>query len=102
MNYDIEARRKDKMMSDDRVLVLRPMEGKKTTDSMGKIDTRLFTGENKLHGIFDPRSGMWNMRYETGALPGALQQKFMEFHELVAFAKAYFKTRNVEVSEILD
>jgi hypothetical protein len=101
VSYDIEARRKDKMMSDDRVLVLKTIEGKKAADSAGKIDPRLFTGENKLHAVFDARSGMWNMRYETGAIPGALQQKFMEFHELVAFAKAYFKTRNVEVTSII-
>jgi hypothetical protein len=102
MSYDIEARRKDKMMSDDRVLVLKTMDGKKATDSAGKIDPRLFTGENKLHAVYDPRSGMWNMRYETGAIPGALQQKFVEFHELEAFARAYFKTRNVEIVDVIN
>jgi hypothetical protein len=101
MTYDIEARRKNKMNSDDRVLVLRTMEGKKATDSAGKIDPRLFTGENRLHAIFDPRTGMWNMRYETGGLPGALQEKFLEFSQLEEAARKYFKTRNVEVVDVI-
>jgi len=99
--YDIEARRKSKMLDDDRILVLRVMEGKKATDSAGKLDPRLFTGENKLHAIFDPRTGMWNMKYEMGGLPGALQVKFMEFNELKEFAKEYFKTRNIEIVDVL-
>ena len=101
MIYDIEARRKSKMLDDDRILVLRVMEGKKATDSAGKLDPRLFTGENKLHAIFDPRTGMWNMKYEMGGLPGALQVKFMEFNELKEFAKEYFKTRNIEIVDVL-
>lgn len=99
--YDIEERRKNKMNSDDRILVLKLMEGKKPIAANGTIDPRLFTGENKLHAIFDPRSGMWNMRYETGGLPGALQQKFMEFHELEEFARTYFKSRNVEIVDVI-
>lgn len=102
MNYDIEVRRKDKMLSDDRVLILRTMAGKKAADSAGKIDPRLFTGENKLHAVFDPRTGMWNMRYETGGLPGALQQKFLEFNDLYTFAEEYYKTRNIEITEVIN
>lgn len=101
MIYDIEARRKSKMLDDDRILVLRVMEGKKPTDAAGKIDPRLFSGENKLHAVFDPRTGMWNMKYEMGGLPGALQQKFMEFNDLKTFAAEYFKTRNVEIVDVL-
>jgi hypothetical protein len=101
MIYDIEARRKSKMLDDDRILVLRVMEGKKAADSAGKLDPRLFTGENRLHGVFDTRSGMWNMRYETGGLPGALQVKFITFEELVEFAREYFKTRNIEIVDII-
>lgn len=99
--YDIEERRKNKMNSDDRILILKPVEGKKVTDAAGKFDPRLFTGENKLHAVFDTRTGMWNMKYEMGTLPGALHQKFVEFHELLDFAKAYYKQRNVEVSEVV-
>lgn len=102
MNYDLEARRKAKMRSDDRILILRVAEGKKARDAAGKTDPRLFSGENKLHGVYDPRTGLWNMRYETGSLPGGLQEKFLEFDDLVAHAKKYFSTRNVEVIGIID
>lgn len=102
MSYDIEARRRAKMFSNDRILVLRVMEGKKALSSGGLVDSRLFTGENKLHGVYDDRTGMWNMKYETGGLPGALQQKFITFEDLVDCAKVYFKSRNVEVSGIIN
>lgn len=102
MNYDIEARRRAKMLSNDRILILRVIEGKKPLSSGGVVDSRLFTGENKLHGVFDERTGMWNMKYETGGLPGALQQKFITFEDLVSCAKTYFKTRNVEIAGIIN
>jgi len=98
----IESRRREKMATNDRVLVLKVAEGKSAKDSAGVVDTRLFNGSNKLHGIYDERTGMWNMRYETGALPGALQQKFSTFTELEDFARKYFKTRNVEILEIIN
>lgn len=99
--YDIEERRKNKMNSDDRILVLKVIDGKKAMNSSGLVDPRLFTGENRLHAVFDPRTGMWNMRYETGGLPGALQQKFMEFSDLVEAAKKYYAGRNIEIVDIL-
>lgn len=102
MSYDIEARRKSKMMSDNRVLILKVMEGKTAKDYSGKVDPRLFTGENKLHGIYDPQSGMWNMRYQTGILAEPLRQKFTTFEDLYAFAKKYFATRNVEIAGVID
>lgn len=98
----IESRRREKMQTNDRVLVLKVAEGKAAKDSAGQVDSRLFTGANKLHGVYDERTGMWNMRYETGALPGALQQKFMTFEQLEDFARKYFKTRNVEILEIIN
>ena len=98
----IESRRREKMRTNDRVLVLKAIEGKAAKSSTGLVDSRLFTGTNKLHGVYDERTGMWNMRYETGALPGALQQKFMTFEQLEDFARKYFATRNVEVLEIIN
>jgi hypothetical protein len=102
MSYDIEARREEKMRSDNRILILKVMEGKKATDTMGRVDGRLFTGENKLHGVYDTRTGMWSMRYSVGVVPGGLQEKFMDFESLVAHAKKYFATRNVEIAGIID
>lgn len=99
--YSIEARRKEKMLTDDRVLNLKVMEGKKPLTTGGVVDSRLFNGSNRLHGIYDERTGMWNLRYETGSLPGELQVKFVTFKELEDFARRYFKTRNVEITDIV-
>lgn len=98
----IESRRREKMQTNDRVLVLKTMDGKSPKDSRGIVDSRLFTGENKIHGVYDERTGLWNLRYETGALPGAMQQKFQTFTELEDFARKYFKTRNVEIIEVIN
>ncbi len=98
----IESRRREKMATNDRVLVLKTIDGKEPKGSTGVVDPRLFSGSNKLHGLYDDRTGLWNMRYETGALPGALQQKFGTFEQLEEFARKYFKTRNVEIVEIIN
>ena len=98
----IESRRREKMATNDRVLVLQTLEGKSAKNSAGIVDSRLFTGQNKLHGLYDERTGLWNLRYETGALPGALQQKFGTFEQLEDFTRKYFATRNVEVVEIIN
>lgn len=98
----IESRRREKMQTNDRVLVLQAIDGKPVKAASGIVDNRLFTGQNKLHGIYDERTGLWNMRYETGALPGALQQKFDTFEKLEDFARKYFSTRNVEIIEIIN
>ena len=98
----IESRRREKMQTNDRVLVLKVAEGKAAKDSAGTVDSRLFTGTNKLHGVYDERTGLWNMRYETGALPGALQQKFDTFEKLEDCARKYFATRNVEILETIN
>lgn len=101
-NYDVEARRKEKMRSDDRVLVLQPMAGKTPRDVLGKVDPRLFGGENNLHVIYDEISGMWKLRYDLGGLPEPLKQQFTTFNTAVDAVKKYFETRNVEVASILD
>ena len=98
----IESRRREKMATNDRVLVLKVIEGKSPKGSTGVVDPRLFSGNNKLHGVYDERTGLWNMRYETGALPGALQQKFGSFEQLEDFARKYFATRDVEIVEIIN
>ena len=98
--YDPEARRKEKMKSDDRVIVIKPMDGKQTISSTGLVDKRLFTGENKLHAHWDNRTGMWSLHYDIGGLPPALKGSWTMFSELEKHVRAYFKTRNIEVVEI--
>lgn len=100
VNYDVEEKRKNKMKSDDRVLVLKPIDGKTALSSTGSVDKRLFNGENKLHAIYNEVKGTWSMHYDVGGLPGGLQHQFTEFSPLLKHARDYFKRRNVEITEV--
>lgn len=100
INYDVETRRKSKMKDDDRVLVLKVMDGKSPRDTAGKIDPRLFSGENNLHVIYDENTGMWSFRYDVGGLPEPLKQKYTEFQDAVTVARQYFAKRNVQIDRI--
>jgi len=100
VQYDVEERRRNKMKSDDRILVLRPIDGKTALSSTGSVDKRLFNGENKLHAIYDDVKGMWTMHYDVGGLPGGLQHQFTEFSPLLEHARNYFKRRNVEITQV--
>lgn len=83
--------------STDRIIELKTREGTKGDGRLG-IDPRLFNGENKLHAIQD--SGLWRLKYERGALPGFLQQKFTNFNVLMKYLTEYFNRRNVDVKEV--
>lgn len=100
--YDIEARRKSKMHSEERILSLKVIDGKKPLSSTGNVDARLFGGENNLRAVYDDRFGMWGLKYDLGAIPGGLDQKFTDFDKLLQYVRSYFKTRNVEVTEVID
>lgn len=90
------------MRSPDRILVLKVKEGQNPKSSKGLIDNRLFTGENKLHAVMDQQSALWTLKYEQGAVPGALQCAFTSFRALKAHAETYFKNRNIEIVEVQD
>lgn len=92
-----------KNRSSDRVLVLKVIDNKAPLTSMGLVDKRLFSGDNKLHGIAEPQTGHWYFKYDDGALPPALRdQKFTSFKALLTHAKEYFKKRNIEITEVID
>lgn len=91
-----------KMISPDRVLVLKVKEGMKPMSTTGAADPRLFTGENKLHAIMDPQSCLWKMRYDSGIVPLPLQGTFTGFRALKKFADAYYDKRNIEIIEVRD
>lgn len=92
-----------KVLNDDRLLVLRPMDGKKPTSSTGLVDPRLFTGDNKLHAKKDSGSCLWYFKYDSGGLPPALKdQMFTSFKALMKYAEDYFRKRNVEIKEVID
>lgn len=92
-----------KERSDDRVLVLKLMEGKTAQSSSGMLDNRIFTGENNVHAIRNPLTNLWYLKYDKGGLPQGLRtQKFTSFNKLHTFVKEYFKRRNIEIKEIID
>ena len=88
------------MQTTDRILSLKLIDDKAPISSTGLIDRRLFTGDNKLHAVTDPQTGMWSLRYEQGKLPQAFMCSFTSFKSLMKFASAYFLKRNVMISEV--
>ena len=84
-----------------REIIIKPMEGFKTLDSAGVVDTRLWKGGNSIYAIMGD-GGIWHFQYQSGILPEALQGKFTALSKLVTFAKEYFRKRNLEVVEVKD
>lgn len=91
-----------KMRSDDRIIVLKPMEGKDTLSSKGMIDNRLFTGDNNLHAKLDKHHMLWWLQTEKGLLPQELKQRWTTFDKCIEYVKDYFNRRNIEVIEVID
>lgn len=92
---------KEKMRSTDRILVLKPPEGKVARGVDGLPDKRLFNGENRLHAVQLP-NGMWVLKFDHGSLPQPLKQTFTRFNILVDFVRAYYAKRNIEIKEVID
>lgn len=91
------------LKSDDRVLILRAIDGKAALSTAGLTDRRLFSGENKVHAIMDTQSCLWTIKYEMGAPPPILQeQTFTSFRKLLAFCRDYYGKRNIEIVEVID
>ena len=88
-----------KMNGNDRVISLRPMEGKTVRDVSGMTDPRSFTGENKLHALFDENTQLWYLKYDSGALPNPLKQRWTNFTILLKDVKMYFAKRNIVAEE---
>lgn len=92
----------DKNIKTDKILVLKPREGKTPKTAAGSIDKRLFTGDNKLHVIQDEDSCLWYFKYDSGILPGGLQQKFTSSSKALTYAKEYYDKRDVDIAEVID
>lgn len=90
-----------KMNSPERELVIRPIEGLKTLNSAGIVDTRLWKGGNSIRAIMG-ESGLWYFKQESGLLPDALKAQFTSITKLINFAKDYFIKRNLEIVEVKD
>jgi hypothetical protein len=86
----------------DRILVLKPMEGKDVLSSKGMVDKNLFTGKNNLHALMDEDYGHWSVKYDSGIIPPAFNQKWTAFSKLYKFVSDYYKLRNIQITEVID
>jgi hypothetical protein len=90
--------------SDDRIFVLTAIDGQKMKDprGFGITDSRLFTGENKIHAKKDPETCLWFLKYEYGVVPEPLKCQFTTFSAAKKFTEAYYATRNLKITEVID
>lgn len=95
-------RNKDKLKKDDRIILVGVIDGEKPLSSIGMVDKRLFTGDNKLHAKYNPMTGFWKLNYEVGILPPALDQAWTSFEQLRFDVSAYFFKRNIEIKSIIE
>jgi len=105
MIYDFDEKNetyKKKMRSEDRILVVRVMEGKKPVSNIGLVDPRLFKGETNLHCYRGPFDNFWRFRLEAGRLPEPMQGTWTSFQTAHDYVKSYFAKRNLEIKEIVD
>lgn len=86
----------------DRILVLGVIDGTKPKNTIGLVDPRLFTGENKLHAVMDTQTTLWHLKYDSGVMPQPLKQQFTSFTKLYDHAVDYFAKRNIIIKEVLD
>lgn len=93
---------RSKTMSDDRLLVIRPIEGKKPLSSKGLVDPRVYEGKPTLHAVKDPLYDLWRLKSDTGAVVEPLRQRWTTFKRLEKDVNDYFNKRGLEISEIID
>lgn len=98
----------EKIVTDDyfenkieRKLVLRPIDGEKAKSSTGLVDPRLFKGDNNLRAIRENDSTLWYFKYDVGGIPEQLKGHYTSFAKAKEAAAGYFKTRNVEITEVI-
>lgn len=85
----------------ERVLVLKPIDGTKPLSSTGNVDPRLFTGGNNCRVLMDKHSGLWFFKFDVGGLPEPLKDQFFtSFNKAKEHAEAYFKTRNIQITDV--
>lgn len=98
--FNMKSREEAKMLPDDRTFILKPKPGEKALKASGSVDSRIFTGENKLHAVKDIRKGCWYLRYDNGGTPEGLKGEWTEWNMLIGFVAAYFDKRNIEIVAI--
>jgi hypothetical protein len=85
----------------ERVLVLKPIDGKKPLSSTGMTDPGLFTGKNSLSAVMDTQTCLWTFKYAQGTKPPVFNRQFTTFGRLLDFARYYYSKRNIKIEEVL-
>jgi hypothetical protein len=92
----------DQYHSDDRIFIFKPIEGMERLSSTGMIDQRVLNGENRLHAIKEPATGLWYVKYDKGGVPPALKEKWTSFNTMKKQIAEYYRKRGVETVEVED
>jgi hypothetical protein len=92
---------KGKLWKDERIILLEKIPGKNSVATSGLVDNRLFEGKNTLKAFMEPNGHIWGMKYEAGAIPEPLKQKFTSFTKLLAHAEGYFAKRGIRIAGIV-
>ena len=89
--------------STDRILELSVIDGEKPKSSTGQLDSRLFTGGQRLHLKMNPETCLWSFQYSHGGLlPGGLDGQYTGFKAGLKVAEEYFRKRNVKITRVND
>ncbi|HEY2810536.1 MAG TPA: hypothetical protein VGJ00_04005 [Rhabdochlamydiaceae bacterium] len=85
--------------SEDRIITFQLIDEQAPKNSLGLADPRLFKGGNRLHAQRDGE-GLWYLKYEMGAIPPALNQRWTHFSRCVTDVEDYYKQRNLSITRI--
>lgn len=85
----------------ERTLVLGVIDGEKPLSALGNVDHRLLKGENNCRVLMERNSGLWYFKLDIGGLPQPLKDiRFTSFNKAKEHAEAYYKTRNIEITDV--
>lgn len=93
-----ESIQERKMRSDDRILIVTPIEGFK--GDKGFIGNSLEDKTNNLHAICNVRDRLWTLKYDHGILPLPFKQKFTSFGKLYDFVERYLNKRGLRLEGV--
>lgn len=92
----------DKIKSNDRIIVLEPIEGEEIKSSKGMADPRLWKGGNELHAVMDNSNCTWRLKYKAGAVPPPIQGIYTNFPKAFKAAEEYYFKRGLRIVEVKD
>lgn len=86
---------------EDRIIHFQLIDESAPSNRTGLADPRLVTGGNRLHAQRDANF-LWYLKYEAGAIPPPLQQRWTHFPRMIEDVESYYNSRNMSVKRIED